>query len=421
MRPIATGKQPVSFSVAAAILALSLVVNLPGLAVSPMLADLKTIFPHSTQFEEQLLSLIPNLVIFPFVLLSGRLSLSRHKIAVVVCALILFTLSAAAYFFCHSMSGLIVISGCLGAGAGLLIPFSTGLISDVYDGTYRTRQMGLQSGISNMTLVAATFLVGVLASGNWHLPFVVYLVALIPLAMTPLLRKIPKNDLEDKTTVCAASATKPKIQSGRSPLTSGKTWATLGLYFLITYITVIVSLFCPYLVEKHSWSPALSGTVTSVYFLFVFIPGFILPWILRTLGKNTFIISSALILAGMAGIALYPHQWMLIAGSGMCGLGYGIMQPVIYDKATKIMPDPARATQTLAIVLSSNYLAIVLTPEIVDGFRSILHASSMSNFAFALNAVISIGLLLMSILMRDKFAFRIDIPSSDEKRGSQAR
>ncbi len=124
MNRISTGRQPLPLMVVASILSLSLVVNLPGLAVTPMLAQLKVIFPDSTQFEEQLLSLIPNLVIVPFLIISGRLSATRHKIGVVVAALLLFTASSVAYFFIQSMCGLIIVSVFLGAGAGLLIPFS---------------------------------------------------------------------------------------------------------------------------------------------------------------------------------------------------------------------------------------------------------------------------------------------------------
>lgn len=150
MNRISTGRQPLPLMVVASILSLSLVVNLPGLAVTPMLAQLKVIFPDSTQFEEQLLSLMPNLVIVPFLIISGRLSATRHKIGVVVAALLLFTASSVAYFFIQSMCGLIIVSVFLGAGAGLLIPFSTGLLSDAFSGQALTQQMGLQSGISNL-------------------------------------------------------------------------------------------------------------------------------------------------------------------------------------------------------------------------------------------------------------------------------
>ncbi|MDE6555820.1 MAG: MFS transporter, partial [Duncaniella sp.] len=180
---IKTGKQPLTLMSYLAIMSISLIVNLPGLAVTPMLGTLGTVFPHTTQIDKQLLTVLPNLLIIPFVLMSGKLSMTRHKMSIITGALILFTASAVAYMFAPSMAWLIIISCLLGCAAGLLIPFSTGLIADSFTGEYRMTQMGLQSGISNSALVIATFVVGWLSHGNWHLPFAVYLVCLIPLVL----------------------------------------------------------------------------------------------------------------------------------------------------------------------------------------------------------------------------------------------
>ena len=66
---IQTGKTPISVMTFCAILSISLIVNLPGLAVTPMLGSLSKIFPDTTQLEKQLLTLLPNLAIIPFVFL----------------------------------------------------------------------------------------------------------------------------------------------------------------------------------------------------------------------------------------------------------------------------------------------------------------------------------------------------------------
>ena len=82
-----TGKSPIAISILVAILSLSLVVNLPGLAVTPMLGTLAKIFPGTTQLEKQLLTMLPNLLIIPCLLLAGRLSLSHHKLTVITVSL----------------------------------------------------------------------------------------------------------------------------------------------------------------------------------------------------------------------------------------------------------------------------------------------------------------------------------------------
>ena len=69
------------------------------------------------------------------------------------------------------MMWLIVISCILGIGAGMVIPFSTGLVVDYFTGDYRVRQLGYSSSINNLTLVLATVVTGYLANVDWHLPF----------------------------------------------------------------------------------------------------------------------------------------------------------------------------------------------------------------------------------------------------------
>ncbi len=136
-----------------------------------MLGNLDKIFPHTSELEIQLLTVLPNLFIIPFVLLSGRLSLSKSKVRIVVVALAIYLGSGLLYFFARNMVDLIVISCLLGIGCGLLIPLAAGLLADTFVGKYRMRQLGIKSGISNMALVVATFVVGWLSHGNWRLPF----------------------------------------------------------------------------------------------------------------------------------------------------------------------------------------------------------------------------------------------------------
>ncbi len=175
MMRISTGKGTITLPALLAIWSISLVVNLPGLAVSPMLGNLDKIFPHVGDLEIQLLTVLPNLLIIPFVLFSGKLSESKDKVRIVVIGLAIYLAAGILYFFADSMPMLIAVSCLLGCGCGLVIPLAAGLIADIFSGKYRMQQLGIKSGISNMALVAATFVVGWLNHGNWHTPFLVYL------------------------------------------------------------------------------------------------------------------------------------------------------------------------------------------------------------------------------------------------------
>ena len=404
-----TGKGYLPLIVVAAILSLSLVVNLPGLAVSPMLGTLKKVFPHSTQLEEQLLTMLPNLLIIPCLLLGGRISLSNHKIPVITCSLIIYAVSGIAYLFAESMTALIIISCALGVGAGLLIPFSTGLIADTFTGRYRMRQMGYQSAISNMTLVVATFVVGWLSKGDWHMPFLVYLIPLVPLAMTFFLKRIPKADLDDSAADAGSqpdSATTPRGVRTHDGLILSRVFACIGLYFFVTFCVIVLSYYAPYVAEKEHLSSEFTGTITSVFFLFVFLPGFFLSKIINVFKQSTMIVCIAMIFIGLAIFAAWPTSTGMMMGAVLMGLGYGTSQPMIYDKATFTTTDPRKATLVLSFILAGNYLAIVVAPFVIDFMRSLMHAENVRAFSFIFNCALSGLFLILAIIKRKSFIFR---------------
>ena len=57
---IKTGKGTISLAVLLAIWSVSAVVSLPGLAISPILGDLNTIFPKAGDLEIQMLTSLPS-------------------------------------------------------------------------------------------------------------------------------------------------------------------------------------------------------------------------------------------------------------------------------------------------------------------------------------------------------------------------
>ena len=121
---IKTGKGTITLGVLLAIWSVSAIASLPGLAISPILGDLNKIFPKATDLEIQMLTSLPSLLIIPFVLLAGKLSVGKDKLKILAVGLSVFFLSGVACLFARSMMWLIVISCILGIGAGMVIPFS---------------------------------------------------------------------------------------------------------------------------------------------------------------------------------------------------------------------------------------------------------------------------------------------------------
>lgn len=400
---INTGQGTIPLITLIGIWSISALTSLPGLAVSPILGELSTIFPHATELDIQMLTSLPSLLIIPFVLLAGKLAEKRDFIRLLRVGLWLFAASGVLYLFSSKMWQLMAVSALLGIGAGLIIPLSTGLISRYFTGEYRVKQFGYSSAITNMTLVVATAVTGYLAEVHWRLPFVVYLLPLISLVLSAYLKK---NTVS--VTVKQASAVIPSMQS--APVISGKYGIHIRhliqlmlFYGVVTYVVLAVTFNLPFLMEAHHFSSGNSGLMISLFFLAIMAPGFMLDNIVKLLGNKTKLYSLLAVAVGLLLIWISPTEWLIVPGCILVGLGYGIIQPLIYDK-TVDTAIPQKTTFALAFVMVMNYLAILLSPFITDFFQWIFHTGSQE-FPFIFNLCITILTMYWAYAKKGDFLF----------------
>ena len=397
---INTGQGTIPLITLIGIWSVSALTSLPGLAVSPILGELSTIFPHATELDIQMLTSLPSLLIIPFVLLAGKLAEKRDFIRLLRVGLWLFAASGVLYLFSSRMWQLMAVSALLGIGAGLIIPLSMGLISRYFTGEYRVRQFGYSSAITNMVATAVT---GYLAEVHWRLPFAVYLLPLISLVLSAYLKKDAAS-----VTIKQAAAIIPPIQS--TPVISGKYGIHIRhlvqlmlFYGLVTYVVLVVTFNLPFLMEAHHFSSGNSGLMISLFFLAIMAPGFMLDSLVKLLGNKTKLYSLLAIAIGLLLIWISPTEWLIVPGCILVGLGYGIIQPLIYDK-TVDTAIPQKTTLALAFVMVMNYLAILLSPFITDFFQWIFHTGSQE-FPFIFNLCITILIMYWAYAKKEEFLF----------------
>ena len=393
---IKTGKGTISLVVLLAIWSVSAVTSLPGLAVSPILGDLNRIFPRATDLEIQMLTSLPSLLIIPFVLLAGRLSVGRNKLRILTVGLALFFVSGVGCLFANSMGWLIAVSCLLGVGAGMVIPMSTGLVVDYFTGDWRVRQLGYSSSINNLSLVLATVVTGYLANVDWHLPFLVYTLPGIALALVVFLKRSP-----------AAPEPPQSAQLQHKEIDRRKLVGLMLFYFFITYAVLVITFYMSFLVDDYHLHSSESGVLIALFFLAIMLPGLVLDRIINRLRANLNLISLLFVGAGLLCCGMFRHGVLLAVGCILAGLGYGIMQPVFYDKAATIAP-PRSATLALSFLMAMNYLAVMVCPFLVDGFRWIcgMHGD---RFPFLFNALLTLLVALWAWGVRGRsFVFGLD-------------
>lgn len=263
---VQTGKGTIPWMTVLAVWSVSAVVSLPGLAISPILGDLNKVFPHATDLEIQMLTSLPSVLIIPFMLLAGRLSVTGNKFKLLVVGLTVFFLSGFACLFINQMWLLILVSCLTGIGAGIIIPLSTGYIVDYFTGDYRVRQLGYSSSINNLTLVLATMLASYLANVDWHLPFLVYTLPAIPLILSVFIRRTP-----------AAPEPVGSDELKHKKVDWPKLAAVMGFYFLATFLALAITFYISFLVDPHGNQNSFSGLLVSLFSWLSCCPAFPFP------------------------------------------------------------------------------------------------------------------------------------------------
>ncbi len=435
MKYVNSGNGKVPLMSLIAILSISLAVNLPGLAISPIMDKLDQVFHHVTELEVQLLTVLPNLVTIPFILCAGKICTPKNQIFVLGLGLVIYTVTGVLYFFATSMTQLIILSCVLGMGCGLIIPLAASLISQYFSGKQRTKELGMKSSLSNFSIIFATIYVGWMASIDWHLAFTVYLIPIIPLILIPFMtnRYVQKHSIinaappagavngtasktvsdsattPEKTSAQASSST-PAAAPSSTPLYSGKKalmilFGIMTLYFLVTYASEVVSYYLPFSMAHYHLSTDAVGIVTSGYFAAITIAGFFLTRILSVLKEKAVIVALVLCIAGLLISGCLHSYFTFFAGIFILGIGYGIIQPVLYDKISNIAPTSAKSTAYFSYLLACNYVGISVVPFIIGGAEHLFKAEHSINFSFYFNAAVLVVLLVVAIFKRHSFVF----------------
>jgi MFS family permease len=140
----------------------------------------------------------------------------------------------------------------------------------------------------------------------------------------------------------------------------------------------------------------VSGLVTSVFFIAMMLPGFFINRLVDMMGRKILLWAMLLIALGLLDVYYNRSLFFIVIGCVAAGFGYGMAQPYIYDK-TASFASPSKVTYALALLMSMNYVAIVICPFIVEWFQDAAGVKG-ERFPFALNATMGFVALLFMLL-----------------------
>ena len=212
------------------ILSVSLLTIMASAAVSPALAKISQAFPDVSRTVIKLILTLPSLLIIPFSLLSGWLTSRMKKRSILLIGLVVYFIAGVGGGFARNITELLIIRGILGIGIGLIMPLSTTLIADFFEGQARTKMMGLSGSVTNVGGVLFLSASGWLACYSWRLSFGVYSLAVVTFIMVA--SWLPEPPQTQK----AGRSSKPELPMGIVAC------AVLGILMMIAFYAVPTNL-----------------------------------------------------------------------------------------------------------------------------------------------------------------------------------
>lgn len=410
MKYISNGRGSLPLISLIALLSVSLTVNLPGLAVSPMLGKLSDLFPHSSQLEIQLLTLLPNLVIIPIILIAGKITTVRNQTAVLATGLSIFLLSGVLYLFADSMPMLIGLGALLGVGCGLIVPIAAGQLSEWFYGAQNAKVLGFKSGTSNGIVILATIFVGWAADFSWHTSFSVYLVPIIPLLLLPFMtntfiRKHLRPAASANATIAASTAPEQSGPEKRFARPIAILAGVIGLYIALTATSMVFTYYLPFTMKHYGLTTSQVGVATAMFYVTAMIGGFSLTPYIRVVGRTGLYVCIMIMAVGLLMLGLFHSMATYVIGVLLIGLGYGFFQPIIYNKTTQIAPDKTLSTKYFSYTLAGNYVAVSVVPLLVEFFQRVFD-NHTADFPYYLSAAALGIIFVVGLLMHRSFVWQ---------------
>lgn len=368
--------------------------SIPGLAISPIMGDLTRIFPGTSPLESQMLEIGPNIAAIPFVFLGGWIGtrFNNNKLTTWTC--ILYGIFGVLFFFVPNMISLIVLSFLIGICAGVLSPLASAFIADMFEGKKRTAQYGYTSATLNLVLMACTIATGYLAKVSWRLPFIIYLLPIVPLFFAKHFGKYV-TDPSKLRKAKAAAHNVPKAHYKFSQQVNVPMLVRYCIfYFTITFVIAAISLYLPFRYTNSS----TAGDLTSILFFGIMASGYTLNWCLKFLKKGVAIWCMIAIAVGF--IIMTATSEVILVGIGIliATYFYGIAQPYYYDRLSEASSRVA-LTLTLAWFAVMDSVGNVIAAPVIDIVAKVFHRSTTTDPNLAFYICTAITLVALAVLI----------------------
>ncbi|HEY3425163.1 MAG TPA: MFS transporter [Negativicutes bacterium] len=341
-------------------------------AFSPVLAQMKVVFPGASTTLIQMIITIPSLMSIPVALLSGFCATYFTKKRIVQFALSVMFIGGMVPLLIHAdIEAVLASSALIGIGQGFLISISTALISEYFDGNERGTTLGFKQVASNLGIAALTIAIGYLATSAWYNAYYVYILVIPILILVSIF--LPNGKLDDKI-----------IGKGVGTQGIKNVFTPAGIYMFLLMFFMGATLFTFYtniammITEKGLGDASIVGRVSSVNSIITLIVGFVFGFLLKLFKKYT--LTTALLILSVAFFTLSfsTSLSVITLACALIGLGAGIQQISSVYYLTESVPKTA-ITMAISIAMALISVGVTASPIMVNTIKRVAFNSETAS------------------------------------------
>ncbi|UWG98934.1 MFS transporter [Dehalobacter sp. DCM] len=367
-------------------------------AASPALADIMKAFPSVDPTVIMNIASLPALIPVFVAPLYSKLVQYMRKRTLMFIGLSLFIVGGVLPAFLNSIPLILVCRALLGAGVGITLPLSLGLVSDYFDGEKRDNLMGYHVTLASLGGMFFQFVGGYLATFNWHYCFYAYFFPIWIIVFTffflPEPQKKQEQSIKDEQETMSVSK---KLSS--------KVYITCASFLIFNLINfAMVTNLAVVIVGGNLGDANNAGIAFTLYTAGSVFGAFIFGRVKKKIKGYILSYAYSICAVGFFLVFFSTSITMIYVAIIVAGVGLGSMMPSYYSRLPEIAP-PARLAVANAILISCQGIGNFVQPFI---YSFILKVADLPigrppiAITAGLFVVFAIGFLISNIMTKNK-------------------
>lgn len=366
-------------------------------AVSPAIPQMIEHFAQQGIAAAQVENLITvtSFAIMAALLMNGlivRFISERH---IIILGLLLLAIGGSMPMFLSAFPMIFLARILLGLGIGLINARAINIIGNFFTGQERVQMMGLRGSAEVLGSAGLTLLVGWLTQFGWQPAFMVYLFALVVLALFLLF--VPQEEFVAHSELKNDSGSKVKLDK--------KMWQ-MGIYlaflaFFVINVNTFLTIRIPQIVlDKGIGTAQQASLILSLMQIMGIVAGTVFSSLVGRLKDWLLAVSYVIFGLAVIGIAFADNLWVLGLGGMVSGFFYSIVLTIVFSQVTDRAPK-ALLNAVMTIVLMGCNIGGA-TSAILPTFLEKLNPTPTGAFGiYAIGcALISAGLIYQQIRLK---------------------